>query len=103
MPRGRVTATIGIGSDTSPRTITVSAVSGTMKRTAQLQVQEGATASSSPTLTMAEQHIPSVQPARPRSPRTLRDAKSEPLAGQVVTFFVVRGLAVTNVATSSDP
>ena len=98
--QGKVIATIGIGSDTSPRTITVSAVSGTLKRTAQLQVQEGATAGSTPTLTMAlsSTSISSANPATVTA--TLRDAKSEPLAGQVVTFFVVRGLAVTNVATS---
>ena len=98
--QGKLIATIGIGSDTSPRTITVSAVSGTMKQTAQLQVQAGAIASSSPNLTIAlsSSSISSASPATVTA--TLRDARSEPLAGQVITFFVVRGLAVTNVATS---
>jgi hypothetical protein len=79
--QGKLVATIGIGSDTSPRTITVSAVSGTMKQTAQLQVQEGATASSTPTLTMglSSNSISSASPATVTA--TLRDAKNEPLAG----------------------
>lgn len=97
---GTLTAVIGIGSDSSIRTITVTATSGSITRTAPLRVQAGASSGLLPTLAigLSNASISSANPATLTA--TLRDANNGPVSGQVVTFKVVRGLAVTNVATS---
>ncbi|HSQ72336.1 MAG TPA: hypothetical protein VLM87_07920, partial [Rubrivivax sp.] len=97
---GTLTSTIGIGADSSVRTITVTATSGNITRTAALRVQEGASSGLLPTLALdlSSASISSAMPATVTA--TLRDAQNAAVAGQVVTFTVVRGLAVTNVATA---
>jgi len=97
---GTLTSTIGIGADSSVRTITVTATSGSITRTAALRVQEGASSGLLPTLalTLSSASISSATPATVTA--TLRDAQNSAVAGQVVTFSVLRGLAVTNVATA---
>jgi hypothetical protein len=97
---GKITAAVGIGSDSSMRTITITATSGSLTRTADLQVQSGAATGgqSSLALALSSSSISSATPATVTA--TLRDSRNQPVAGQVVTFSVVRGLAVTNVATA---
>ena len=97
---GTLKATVGIGADTSVRTITVTATSGSITRTAALRVQEGASSGLLPTLNIAlsSTSISSAAPATVTA--TLRDAQNAAVAGQVVTFVVARGLAVTNVSTA---
>jgi hypothetical protein len=97
---GTLTATVGIGSDSSLRTITVTATSGSLTKTAPLRVQAGASSGLLPTLAIALSNT-SISSANPATlTATLRDANNGPVSGQVVTFNVVRGLALTNVATS---
>ena len=97
---GTVSAGIGIGSDSSNRTINITATSGSLTRTAALLVQSGTTAAGQATIALAldRNSISSATPARVTA--TLRDARGAIMAGQVVSFNVVRGLAVTNVATA---
>lgn len=96
---GNVTASVGIGSDRSARVITVTARSGAVSRTAQLQVTTNPV-TSLPTLELAlsATTVSAAQPATVTA--TLRDANAQPLVGQVVTFSVVRSLAATNVRTA---
>lgn len=97
---GTLSSTIGIGADSSVRTITVTATSGSITRTAALRVQEGASSGLLPTLAI-DLSSPSISSATPATvTATLRDAQNAAMAGQVVGFTVVRGLAVTNVATA---
>ncbi|CAD5372594.1 exported hypothetical protein [Rubrivivax sp. A210] len=97
---GSLTAGIGIGSDSSLRTITVTATSGSLTRTASLLVQSGTTAAGQASLALAldKSSISSAAPATVTV--TLRDARGALMAGQVISFAVVRGLAATNVATA---
>ena len=97
---GTLTATVGIGADSSIRTITVTAISGGLTKTAPLRVQAGASSGLLPTLAIAlsSTSISSANPATVTA--TLRDANNGAVSGQVVSFRVVRGLAVTNVATA---
>ena len=97
---GTLTANVSIGADSSIRTITVTATSGTLTKTAPLRVQAGASSGLLPTIDIAlsSSSISSANPATVTA--TLRDANNGPVGGQVVTFKVVRGLAVTNVATA---
>jgi len=97
---GTLTANVGIGADSSIRTITVTATSGTITKTAPLRVQAGASSGLLPTLAIAlsSTSISSANPATVTA--TLRDANNGAVGGQVVSFRVVRGLAVTNVATA---
>jgi len=97
---GTLAATVGIGSDNSVRTITVTATSGSITRTAALRVQEGPSSGLQPRLEIALSS-PSISSATPATvTATLKDANNTAIAGQVVTFSVERGLAVTNVATA---
>lgn len=96
---GNVTASVGVGSDRSARTITVTARSGGITRTAQLQVTTNPV-TSLPTLELALSSV-TVSAATPATATaTLRDANGQALVGQVVTFSVVRSLAATNVRTA---
>lgn len=58
----------------------------------------GSTASPTLALALSSTSISSANPATVTA--TLKDGKSNGIAGQVVTFAVVRGLAVTNVGTA---
>ena len=65
-----------------------------------MRVQAGASSGLLPTLDIALSgtSISSAAPATVTA--TLRDAKNAAVAGQVITFAVARGLAVTNVSTA---
>ena len=96
---GKLAATIDIGADKTPRTITVTARSGTLSRSVLLQVTSQAV-SALPTLDLALSST-SISAAAPATvTATLKDAAGAAIAGQVVTFGVVRALASTNVATA---
>ena len=97
---GIISAAIGIGVDTSPRTITVTATTGTLTRTAALQVQAGAATGgqASMAIALSSTSVSSATPATVTA--TLKDSRNQAVAGQVVTFSIVRGLAATNVATA---
>ena len=99
-PDGTLTATVGIGADSSIRTITVSAISGSLTKTAQLRVQAGASSGLLPTLAigLSNTSISSATPATVTA--TLRDANNGPVSGQVIAFKVVRGLAELLAVTS---
>lgn len=96
---GTLTATVEIGSDKTQRAISVSVTSGTITRTAALQVTNRAV-NSQPTIELAlsSASISSAAPATVTA--TLRDVSGSPIAGQVVSFTVVRKLASTNVGTA---
>jgi hypothetical protein len=91
---GVVTGTIRIGSDRSSRVITVTATSGSLTRTAQIQVL-GARIVASP--------LPSV--VAPGAPGVIRfrltDASDNPIAGQTVTVSGVGGVDVTGTTDAN--
>ena len=96
---GILTATIGVGADSTPRNVTITASSGSVVRTAVLQVTNQ-TVSGSGTLELALSST-SVSAAVPATvTATLKDASNKAIAGQVVTFDVTRSLAATNVKTA---
>lgn len=97
--QGVITATVGIGSDTSARAITVTATSGALTRTATLTVlAQGTTGAPSIDMVLSSTSVSAATPATATT--TLRDTNGRPVAGQVVTFSVVRGIAITNVGTA---
>ena len=105
---GVVTASIKIGSDSSKRTITVTASSGSITRTAKIDVVDPSTttANTGPTLSLAlssSQITPSV-PAT--ATVTLKSATGAPMADVVVNLSTSRGnladLSVTSVRTNAS-
>lgn len=102
---GRVTATVGIGSDSTLRTITVRATSGDVTRTAALLVQAGSGASGQASLALASSSSTVTAAVPVTVTATLRDAQNLPISGRVVLLSSVRGLstlsansALTNAA-----
>lgn len=96
---GSLTATVSIGSDLSPRTITVTASTGAITRSVSLVVTN-VVSSLLPSLglEMSSTTISAASPATVTA--LLRDGKGVPIPGQVVSFSAVRGLAVTNAPTA---
>lgn len=96
---GSLTAVVTIGSDQTPRTITLQASSGSITQKVPLTVTS-AVSSQQPSLAleMSSTTISSASPATVTA--LLRDGKGLPIPGQVVTFGAVRGLAVTNAPTA---
>jgi Bacterial Ig-like domain (group 1) len=97
---GRLTATVGIGAVTTLRTITVTAVSGTLTRTAALQVQAGTSAAGQASLALAisSNTVTALVPATVTA--TLRNAQNAPIVGQVVLMSSVRGLSTLSAASA---
>lgn len=89
---GRLTATVGIGSDNSLRTITVTASGSGLTKTATLQVQAGAGAAGQASLTLNSSASTVAATAPVTITATLRDARNQPIPGRVVLFSSVRGL-----------
>lgn len=89
---GVVTATIGLGGDTSLRTITVTATSGSITRTASFEVISGSSAggTASITLSLSSSTVTSAAPATATA--TVRDANGVVVPNSVVSFSTVRGL-----------
>lgn len=99
---GAVTATIGIGSDTSLRTITVTATSGTITKTLPLVVTNtagtGGSSTASLVVSLSATDVTSSTPATITA--TLRDTQGNAVVGQVVSLSTSRGtLAVPAVAS----
>lgn len=92
--QGVVTAEVGIGSDRANRTITVTAVSGGLSRTATFQVV-GATLSSTP--------LPAViaPGAAGQIDFRLVDVNSNPMSGQSIVVNGVGGVETTGVTSSN--
>jgi hypothetical protein len=86
------------GADQIVATVTVGSVDITAK--AVVQVTSAGSSSAPPVLqsALSSTSISSASPATVTA--TLTDGKGAPVAGQVVTFTVVRGLAKTNVGTA---
>ena len=97
---GRLTATVGIGANTSLRTITVTATSGGLTRTAALQVQAGTGAAGQASLAVgvSSSTVTATTPATVTA--TLRNAQNAPLVGQVVLLSSVRGLSTLSASTA---
>jgi hypothetical protein len=103
--QGRLTSSIGIGADTSLRTITVTAVSGSITRTAALQVQAGTGAAGQASLALASSGSIVTASAPATITATLRNAQNAPIAGRVVLLSSVRGLSTlsaTSALTNAD-
>lgn len=97
---GRLSATVGIGADTSLRTISVTAASTGITRTASLQVQAGAGASGQASLALSATGSVVTAAAPVTVTATLRDAQSRPIAGRVVLFSSVRGLSALSTSSA---
>jgi len=86
------------GADQIVATVTVGSVDITAKTVVQVT---SASSSSAPPVLQSSLSSTSISSASPATvTATLTDGKGAPVAGQVVTFTVVRGLAKTNVGTA---
>ena len=90
---GTVTATIGVGSDRSNRTITVTAISGTLTRTATLAVTnpEGSAEASDLVLTLSSGTIANNGTTPVTATITALDARRNTLAGVGITVELNNG------------
>jgi len=97
---GRLVSTVGIGADTSLRTITVTATSGALTRTAALQVQAGTGTAGQASLALAISSNAVTATAPAIVTATLRNAQNAPIANQVILLSSVRGLATLSAASA---
>ena len=96
---GKITAVVGIGADSTPRSINVSAGSGSITRTAPLTVTSSAISGAGTLeLALSSTSISSATPATVTA--TLKDSSGRAIAGQVVTFSVARQIAAPNIGTA---
>jgi hypothetical protein len=98
---GVVTADIGIGSDNSNRVITVTATSGSISRSAALEVRDPVAGGIGGPVLQVALSSTSISAASPATvTASLRDVRGAPVSGVVVAFEIPRGLAQTNVPTA---
>ena len=90
---GLLKGTVGIGANTSLRTITVTATSGTLSRTAALQVQASTGASGQASLALAISSNVVTANAQSTVTATLRNAQNLPIPGRLVLLNSVRSLS----------
>jgi len=96
---GELTATVDIGDDASPRTITITVTSGSVTRTRSFQVVEGSGGGTPEMLiALSSQTVTATLPATVTV--TVRDASGIVVPSTVVSFETVRGLG-TFSATSA--
>ncbi len=86
------------GADTVLATVTVAGVSVSAAKVVQLSASTAAVRSPILGLSMSSTSISSAAPATVSA--ALTDASGAPVPGQVITFSVARGLAVTNIGTA---
>lgn len=99
---GQVTASVGIGNDTTPRTITLTVTSGSVTRTRSFQVVEGAGGGDAEmVIALSSQTVTATSPATVTV--TVRDATGAVVPSAVVSFTSVRGLGTfsTNSALTN--
>lgn len=102
---GTVTASIGIGADRTSRTMNVTAVSGSITKSVQLQVVEsvgGGTAPSDLLLTLSSATIANTGTGTVTATVTALDAKRNVLPGVAVTIEVNQGATVAPSGTTTD-
>ncbi len=104
---GRLDATIGIGADRTPRTITVTATSGNITKTTQLTVQDaggavGGTAPSDLLLNLTAATIANNGTQAVTANVTALDAKRNVLPGVVVAISVNQGATVAPSGTATN-
>lgn len=103
---GKLNATIGIGSDQSNRTLTVTATSGAITRTASLQVQDtgggGGTAPSDLLLTLSSPTIGNSGAQTVTATATALDARRNVMPGVVVSISVDAGATAAPSGTSTN-
>jgi hypothetical protein len=104
-PKGQLNASIGVGSDQTARTMTVTAVSGGISKTAQLVVQEaGSSGGSGPSdllLTLSTATVPNSGAQTATANITALDAKRNVLPGVVVSVSGDQGATVTPAGTTT--
>ena len=86
------------GADVVVATVTVAGVQVSAQKVVQFTASSAAVRSPILTLSLSSTSISSAGPAALSA--TLTDGSGLPVPGQVVTFSIVRGLALTNVATA---
>ncbi|MGM9488793.1 hypothetical protein ACS5PM_15680 [Ideonella sp. YS5] len=96
---GEVSATVSIGDDTTPRTITITVTSGSVTRTKSFAVVEGS-GGGSPEMVMSlsSQTVTATSPATVTV--TLRDASGVAVPSAVVNFGTVGGLGTFSANTA---
>ena len=104
---GRLDATIGIGADRTPRTITVTATSGAVTKTAVLTVQDaggavGGTAPSDLLLNLTSSTLANNGTQTVTANVTALDAKRNVLPGVVVAVSVNQGATVAPAGTATN-
>lgn len=88
---GELTATVGIGDDLSPRTINITATSGSVTKTKAFQVVEGAGGGAAEmVISLSTQTVTATAPATVLV--TLRNSAGAVVPNTVVSFTTVRGL-----------
>lgn len=86
------------GADTILATVTVAGVQVSAAKVVQLSASAAAVRSPILALSLSSNSISSASPASVSA--SLTDASGAPVAGQVITFAVSRGLATTNIGTA---
>jgi len=103
---GQLSATVGIGADTSLRTVTVTATSGSISKTASLTVQDaGGNTAAAPAdllLTLASATIGNSGTQTVRATATALDSRRNVLPGVVVSISVDAGATAVTSGTSTN-
>ncbi|WP_173121725.1 Ig-like domain-containing protein [Pseudaquabacterium terrae] len=101
---GKLVAEIGIGSDRSPRTITITAQSGSLTKTATLQVVESASGAADLTLALSSSLLNNSGTQSVKATVVAVDGNRNTIAGIPVTLAVNNGatIKVASAVTDAD-
>lgn len=103
---GQLTATVGIGSNRTPRTITITARSGQITKTTSLQVQDGGGGSGTPPsdllLTLSNATIANSGSGTVTATVVALDARRNVLPGVVVSIEADQGATVAPAGTATN-
>lgn len=99
---GKLVAEIGIGSDRTPRTITITARSGSLTKTATLQVVEGNNGASDLTLSLSSSQLNNSGTQVVKATVVAVDGNRNTIAGIPVTLAVNNGATIKVSAAVTD-
>jgi hypothetical protein len=99
---GRLVAEIGVGSDRTPRTITITARSGTLSKTATLRVVEGNNGASDLTLSLSSSQLNNSGTQTVKVTAVAVDGNRNTIAGIPVTLAVNNGATIKVNGTTTD-
>lgn len=96
---GQITASISRGSDATPRTVTITAVSGGVQRVAAFQVSNASTTgNASLGLTLSSTTVTAASPSTARA--IVLNSQGQPVEGTIVNFTSANGLGTFSASTA---